>query len=128
MQAHGDLTNDYASRPKRFERTWLVESALRVDPDTGEPPRVGDEVASFDSLPDVDGSLVLAAVREAFPDSRDRQLIWLMCIEGSRSSEEAARVLGLEGLTPAQRTAEVKRQKDRVMRRLRRLGLDNRHE
>lgn len=42
MQAHGDLKNDHASRPKRFERAWLVESALPPDSDTSEPPTVGD--------------------------------------------------------------------------------------
>ncbi len=31
MQAHRDLINDYDSRPKRFERLWLVESALPVN-------------------------------------------------------------------------------------------------
>lgn len=123
MQAHGDLLNDYASKPKQFERLWLVESALPVDPNTGEAPRVGDQVPSFDSLPEVDGSAVLAAVRDAFPNECDRQLIWLMCIEGSHSTEEAAKVLGLGGLSSAERTAEVKRHKDRVMRRLRRLGI-----
>jgi len=128
MQAHGDLLNDYASKPKQFERLWLVESALPVDPSTGEAPRVGDQVPSFDTLPDVDGSIVLAAVRDAFPDECDRQLIWLMCIEGSHSTEEAAKVLGLDGLSVAERTAQVKRHKDRVMRRLRRLGLEGRDE
>ena len=128
MQAHADLKNDHASRSKRFERAWLVESALPLDSDTGEPPTVGEAVASLEPLPDVDGSLVLAAVRQAFPDTRDRQLIWLMCIEGSRSSDDAARVLGLEELAPSARAAEVKRHKDRVMRRLRRLGLEDQHE
>lgn len=127
MQAHCDLLNDQASRPKQFERLWLVESALPVNPSSGEMPTVGDQVPSLDALPEVDGSLVLAAVREAFPDERDRQLIWLMCIEGSRSTEEAARVLGLSGL-PTEQRAEVKRHKDRIMRRLRRLGLDDRDE
>ncbi len=128
MQAHGDLLNDHASKPKQFERLWLVESALPADPSTGEVQRVGDQSPSFDTLPEVDGSTVLTAVRDAFPNERDRQLIWLMCIEGSHSTEEAAKVLGLAGLPPAERTAEVKRHKDRVMRRLRRLGLDDRDE
>ena len=54
MQAHGDLLNDHASKPKQFERLWLVESALPVDPTTGEAPRLGDQVPSFDTLPEVD--------------------------------------------------------------------------
>lgn len=127
MQAHGDLRNDHASPSKRFERSWLVESCLPADPDTGQPPTVGGTV-TFDVLPDVGGSQLFQTVREAFPDIRDRQLIWLMCVEGSRSTAEAARVLGLGGLPPPRLTAEVKRHKDRVMRRLRRLGLDDHNE
>lgn len=127
MQAHGDLCNDHASPSKRFERSWLVESSLAADPDTGQPPTVGDTV-TFDVLPDVGGSQLFQTVRDAFPDIRDRQLIWLICVEGSRSTEEAARVLGLEDLPPPHLTAEVRRHKDRVMQRLRRLGLDDHNE
>jgi RNA polymerase sigma-70 factor (ECF subfamily) len=128
MQAHGDLLNDHASKPKQFERMWLAESAMPVDPSTGETPQLGDQAPSFDTLPEVNGSTVLAAVRDAFPNERDRQLIWLMCIEGSHSTEEAAKVLGLAGLSPTDRAAEVKRHKDRIMRRLRRLRLDDHDE
>jgi hypothetical protein len=128
MQAHRDLINDYDSKPKRFERLWLVESALPVDPNTGETPRLDEQVASFDTVPVIDGSSVLAAVREAFPDERDRRLIWLMCIEENHSTEAAAEVLEITDLPSAQQTAEVKRRKDRIMRHLRRLGLDKRDE
>lgn len=128
MQAHGDLKNDHASKLRRFERDWLVESELPPDPNTDAPPMVGDQVASHDTVLAVETSAVFAAVRAAFPDERDRQLIWLTCIEGSRSTDEAARVLGLENLPSAERTAQVKRAKDRVMRRLRRLGLDEKNE
>lgn len=128
MQAHRDLVNDYDSRPKRFERLWLVESALPVDPDTGETPRLDEQVASFDTVSEIDGSSALAAVREAFPDEHDRRLIWLMCIEENHSTEAAAEVLEITDLPLAQRTAQVKRRKDRIMRRLRRLGLDKRDE
>jgi RNA polymerase sigma-70 factor, ECF subfamily len=128
MQADHDLINDYDSRPKRFERLWLVESALPVDPNTGETLRLDEQVPSFDPVPDIGGASVWAAVREAFPDERDRRLIWLMCIEEEHSTEAAAEVLGIMGQPPAERTAEVKRRKDRIMRRLRRLGLDQRDE
>jgi hypothetical protein len=72
----------------------------------------------------LEDSTVFAAVRKAFPDERDRRLIWLVCVEGSRSTDEAATILGLTDLPKEQREAEVRRNKDRVMRRLRRLGLD----
>lgn len=128
MQAHGDLLNEYTSKQKGFERGWLVESEVPPKSDTGDAPRVGDQVRWFDKVPDLDGSTVLNAVRNAFPDERDRRLVWLMCIDGSRSTEEAAAILGLEHLQTEERVATVKRHKDRVMRRLRRLGLENRDE
>lgn len=125
MQAHADLKNDHSSKPKRFERAWLLESSLPANPETGESRSLGDEVASFDEVPDVDASVVWTVLRQAFPDSRDRQLIWLMLVEGSRSSDEAARVLGLTEVAPDGRKAAVKRHKDRIMQRLRRLGLED---
>jgi RNA polymerase sigma-70 factor, ECF subfamily len=128
MQAHGDLLNDHASPQKAFERAWLVESALSPDSDVGDAPVLGDQNPWFDAVPSHNASAVLAAIREAFPEERDRWLIWLVCVEGSRSTDEAAAVLGLMDLPPAARTKEVRRHKDRVMRRLRRLGLDKHDE
>ena len=126
MQANGDLINDYKSQQKTFERSWIVESALPPDGRESDPPvRLGDRTPWVDAVPSLDTSAVLAAVANAFPDGRDRELIWLMCVEGERSTDDAAAVLGLMELPTRERAAAVKREKDRVMRRLRRLGLDN---
>lgn len=130
MQAHGDLINSYRSPQRAFERDWLVESALLRDddPDVDASPALGDRAPWVDSLPSLEVSTIFAAVREAFPDERDRRLIWLVCIENVHSTEEAAAVLGLTELPPDECSAAVKRHKDRVMRRLRRLGLDKHNE
>lgn len=129
MQAHGDLLNAYASPQKKFERDWTVESDLsRNDSDGGAEVKLGDQVAWLDAVPTLDGSRVLASVRAAFPEERDRRLIWLMCIDGVHATDEAAAVLDLMQLPPPERAAAVKRHKDRVMRRLRRLGLDESNE
>lgn len=123
MQAHADLSNEHASKQKRFERAWMVESALSPsEPDAGRTALA--EEPWVDTVPTLEDSTVFAAVRKAFPDERDRRLIWLVCVEGSRSTDEAAIILGLTDLPKEQREAEVRRNKDRVMRRLRRLGLD----
>lgn len=127
MQAHGDLLNDYASPQKAFERDWLVESALSREPDA-DASKLGDQAPWFDSAPSLDAAAVLPTVRDAFPSEQDRRLIWLMCVEGLHSSDDAAAVLGLMDLPPDERTTAVRRHKDRVMRRLRRLGLDKRDE
>ncbi|WP_448639432.1 hypothetical protein [Geodermatophilus sp. URMC 63] len=129
MQAHGDLLNAYASPQKRFERAWLVESSLVSDAtDEKAPSAIGDHIPSFDTVPSLTKSTVLTAVADAFPEERDRQLIWLMCVEGSRSTDEAAKVLQLLDLPPDERARAVRRHKDRIMQRLRRLGLDKRDE
>ena len=127
MQANGDLINDYRSPQKTFERSWMVESALSPDePGSEAPSRLGDRTPWLDAMPSFDASTVLAAVGDAFPDERDRQLIWLLCVDGVHSTDDAAAVLNLMELPQRERAAAVKRHKDRVMRRLRRLGLDNR--
>jgi hypothetical protein len=91
MQAHGDLINVYTSPQQKFERDWIVESALsRDDPDAQTAPMLGDQLPRLDSVPSLEASEVLAAVREAFPDERDRRLIWLMCVERVHSTDEAA--------------------------------------
>jgi len=129
MQAHGDLVNDYKSPQKKFERNWVVESALsRDDPDADTTVRLGDQTPWLDAVPSLDVSSVLAAVRDAFPEERDRRLIWLTCVDGVHSTDDAADILDLMGLPLEERTAAVKRHKDRVMRRLRRLRLDKNDE
>jgi RNA polymerase sigma-70 factor (ECF subfamily) len=126
MQAHGDLTNHYKSPQKRFERSWLVESALsRADPESDTSVRLGEQVPWLDAEPSFDASPALTAVRDAFPDERDRRLISLTFFEDVHSTDAAAAVLGLMELPERERSAAVKRHKDRVMKRLRRLRLDN---
>lgn len=129
MQAHGDLLNHYKSPQKKFERRWLVESAVsRDDPESDRSVRLGDRVPWLDAVPGLDAPAALAAIRDAFPDERDRRLIWLTCVDEVHSTEDAASVLGLVELPERERASAVKRHKDRVMKRLRRLRLDNNDE
>lgn len=124
MQAHGDLINAYRTKQKRFERSWVVESGLPASQAAGEPSPLEDYLPSTEMNPRLDPSGVLAAIREAFPDDRDRRLLWHVVVEGSQSTDEAAEILGLTHLAAAERTAEVRKNKDRIMKRLRRLDLD----
>lgn len=124
MQAHGDLINAYQSKQRRFERAWVVESALPTNPASGEQSRLDDYLPSSEMKPRLDPSRLLSALRESFPDVRDRRLLWHMFVDGSRSTDEAAEILGLTHLTAAERTAEVRKNKDRIAKRLRRLDLD----
>ncbi len=123
MQAHGDLTNDYQSKQKRFERKWMVESDLPPRAESEEPGRLDDYLPTTDLGARLEPSRMLTKVYEAFPDERDRRLIWHV-IDGSRSTDEAAEILELTHLTGDERTKEVRKNKDRIKTRLRRLNLE----
>lgn len=121
LQAHRDLINEYNGKQKSFERAWLVESDLPADRATGEPAQLDDHLPPTEIEPRLGPSRFLSAIRDALPDERDRQLLWAIADEGSRGTDEAAEILGLTHLPPAERTAEVRKNKDRIMKRLRRL-------
>ena len=60
-------------------------------------------------------------VEVAFPDPIERRIIMLLA-NGVRSTDPYADVLGLQDLAADERVMEVKRVKDRITKRLRRLG------
>jgi hypothetical protein len=60
-------------------------------------------------------------VEAHFPDARDRQLLRLV-LQGERKTTRFAVVLGLADLDRVSQQREVKRHKDRIAKRLRRLG------
>jgi DNA-directed RNA polymerase specialized sigma24 family protein len=61
-------------------------------------------------------------------DERDQQML-LMMLEGIRETSAYAELLGIDGLDEAARRQEVKRAKDRIMKRLKRLRrrIERRH-
>jgi RNA polymerase sigma-70 factor (ECF subfamily) len=112
MDAAGDLSNSY-QRLKR-ERENRVDSDVELadllrNSSTDEYPSDREPVY-----------MSLAKVREALPHDEDRRAV-LLLIEGERSTDAFAKVWGLEELSPDDRFAEVKRNKDRIKARLRRL-------
>lgn len=121
LQAHRDLINDYESKQKSFERAWLVESDLLPDRITGESAQLDEHLPPTEMTPRPAPSRIITAIRNALPDEMDRRLLWAIADEGSRSTDEAANILGLMHLPPAERAAEVRKNKDRIMKRLRRL-------
>ena len=64
--------------------------------------------------------MTLAQIREAFPDERDRRAV-LLLIADERSTEAFAEVWDVADLPRDERFAVVKRNKDRVKARIRRL-------
>jgi len=121
-QANADLINIYRSAQRQFERNVEIKSQLRNDSDDAEQPfdTVG---GSSDRYPVLEDSGMWARIRVAFPDRRERELIWRCWVEGERSTEVAAAILGLTDLPTAEQQQQVKIVKDRIKKKLRRMGL-----
>ena len=66
-------------------------------------------------------------IDELFDDPKDRRMVELI-LDGERSTEAFAAVLGLESLPIEQQRSEVKRNKDRLKKRLRDYGKRIRYE
>lgn len=112
LDAHGDLLNDHDRRQRQGKR--LQETDVELEDEIRNSST--DEYPSDREEPE----LRLVDVREALPDERDRRAVFLM-MEGERSTEAFAEVWELTDLPAPQQVAEVKRSKDRVKARLRRL-------
>jgi RNA polymerase sigma-70 factor (ECF subfamily) len=112
MDAHGDLLNDR----DRLHRAR--EAELQVGVEVANLWRKGatDDYPSEREPP----TMTLAQIREAFPDERDRRAVLLLIAE-ERSTEAFAEVWDVAGLPPDERFQAVKRNKDRVKARIRRL-------
>jgi RNA polymerase sigma-70 factor (ECF subfamily) len=112
LDAHGDLLNDHNRRQGQRER--LQETDVELEDEIRNSST--DEYPSDREAPE----LRLVDVREALPDERDRRAVFLM-LEGERSTGAFAEVWELTDLPTNQQAADVKRNKDRVKARLRRL-------
>jgi RNA polymerase sigma-70 factor (ECF subfamily) len=112
LDAHGDLLNDHDRRQRQRER-WK-KAAVELEDEARNSST--DEYPSEREEPD----LKLSDVREALPDERDRRAALLM-MEEERSTRTFAEVWELTALPPQEQAAEVKRNKDRIKARLRRL-------
>lgn len=113
MSAEGDLLNALAKRKRLNEKIEFSEDVeLLADHRnrSTEPVDVTTQIEAEEASRVID---------ELFPDSRDRKLADLV-IQGERSTDAYAEILGLDGVSPEQRRREVKRHKDRIKKRLER--------
>lgn len=112
MDAHGDLLNE------RDRLQHAREAEHQVGVEVAELQRNGatDDYPSDREPP----NMTLAQIRDAFPDERDRRAV-LLLIADERSTEAFAAVWDVADLPPDERFAVVKRNKDRVKARIRRL-------
>jgi len=119
MQAHGDLTNDYRSPKRSFDRRRV---ALMRDGVEGEDFARKLRLVRSDDYPSDVQREALDEALSALDDDRDRRLLALL-LDGDTSTAAAANVLGISHLPDEEQQAEVKRNKDRIKAKVkRRLG------
>jgi hypothetical protein len=130
LAAHRDLTNSYRSTRQR----WSIELAPISSVGDPERPatklpaganpvglaRVGPDPANAERL---DALGIWRRIRQAFPDERQRELVWVCWVEGERSSDRLAKVLGVDHLPVEQRQRRVKDARDVARRKLLKMGL-----
>jgi hypothetical protein len=125
MAARRDLFN-LMKREERRHRRRVAWSAVELREEAGNIP--GREEDPSDLLEDREESerweAVLRAVRQACTEA-ERRVLELM-LAGERNTAAYALALGNTGLPAAEQEREVKRAKDRIMKRLEREGA--RHE
>jgi hypothetical protein len=122
MAAQGDLVNALARERRRRRREQAVDDVELVTA-LGKESH-GVQSHAFDSgSPDGASiaSKVQARVCELFPDARDREIAELV-IAGERSSARFASVLSIEHLPAGELRRVVKLHKDRIKKRIHRLG------
>ena len=113
MAAEGDLKNALAKIARRQKKEIQLEP-VEVDERGGNTRDRTDELderIDFERLRD--------ALDELFDDPKDRAVVKLI-MEGERATEVFAQVLELEALPQNQQRTEVKRNKDRIKKRLQR--------
>ncbi len=124
MDAAGDARNAAKREDRRQRRQTPIEDvellATQRNMRSAGPEELlfGDAEASLPagiSRPDA-----MSIIHQAFPDERDRKALQLMGA-GERRTELFARVFGIEHLGVEEQRREVKRQKDRIMVKRKRL-------
>ncbi len=116
MAAEGDLKNALA---KQHRREVIEVSLGDVDLEAVAGNRIGGP--GGDPTREVDLEELRRGVDALFDDPRDRQIAELV-LDGERSTEQFARLLGLQSLRADEQRREVKRHKDRIKKRLDRYG------
>jgi RNA polymerase sigma-70 factor, ECF subfamily len=116
MSADGDFKNAL-EKLKRRSRKEISLDDVEVD-------RLGGNNAVDDSsLITVESRKVAKRLDNIFKDQRDRKLVNLI-IAGVRSTADFAKILDLHDLSVQEQRREVKRHKDRIIKRLKRFGED----
>lgn len=119
MSADGDLKNALR-RQQRQARRVLPMGDVELLLDARNPEQDEARPNEHAAVPEVEE--VARRVREVVSDPVDQQLVGLM-IQGERRTEAFARVLGITEMGIPQQRKIVKQHKDRLKKRLTRLGV-----
>lgn len=124
MSARGDLVNALRKEERHILRLTPLEGVehsprdrkriQEADAEQAPPLTGGIDATTRDAL--------WQRVLEVIPDERDRRLLSLR-LDGVRNTEPYAAVLCLDGLPRTRQRAIVKQHKDRLDKRLERLGV-----
>jgi hypothetical protein len=144
-EAVGQALLDYNEAPERYDPTratlqsYLTMVAYRdyQNARAKESRRTSHQVSMADQLISEQGGMadqsieaflahthteeLWKAVEAAFPDPVERQIVELL-IDRVRAPEPYAQLLGISDLPDSERQRQIKRVKDRITKRLRRLG------
>ncbi len=115
MSAQGDLLNALARQARRRQREQPLDADVELLPfhgneDTEQPGERADQEADLWSR-----------IAKLVPDEVEQTVVRLM-IDGERSRDVFAEVLGVSHLPDTERNREVDRVKDRLKKRLQRAG------
>jgi RNA polymerase sigma-70 factor (ECF subfamily) len=115
MSARGDLLNAFEKIRRRNIREIPLE-------DVELNPLNGNIIAKSNNLiQSLDAKKISKAIKDLFSNPIDQKLADLI-IDGERSTEAFAKVLGIESVSIKEQRREVKRHKDRIKKRLSRYG------
>ncbi len=118
MAAFRDFENLHAKEARRTSPTVSIFG----DAPLAETLEDSTQQQEIEELPsDLRARDLLSGVVSAFTDPRERQIAMLI-INQVRATEPYAQVLGIMNLSADERAREVKRVKDRIAKRMRRMG------
>jgi len=121
MVADGDMKNALKKAGRKRKDEIVVGSVEDESADGNTEVKAVQAGRQPDQIDSIREKELVAKIREALPDARDRQVLDLI-LAGERSTERFAEVLGLEGLSVEEQRRAVKRHKDRITKRLHRMG------
>ncbi len=114
MAAQCDLLNEY-QREKKHRRNREDRDCVELPDDTGN----SYEAALADGLPSFEDSEIAAGIASFTPLE---MIVFELMRYGEKRTQAFAAALGIEHLSAGDRKREVKRVKDRIIKRLQRAG------